>query len=86
MWPAGDVLSNVLILAAMGCGAILMAALGYVLGRTARGRRLLKASPVVLAVLLAAYVATTLALRAPPPAADACIYAPAHPSDCVHGR
>jgi hypothetical protein len=81
MWPINDVWMNVLMLAAGGCILILFAVLGSVLGQSASGRKAIKAAPVALGFLIAAYVAVALYERPSEPEKE-CIYAAAHPSDC----
>lgn len=81
MWPTDDVWMNALMLAVSGSALILAAALGSVLGRSEGGRKILKAAPIALCLLVGVYVAAAMHGQSPGRGKD-CIYANAHPSDC----
>jgi hypothetical protein len=81
MWPTNDVWMNALMVAAGGSAMILAAALGSVLGRSAGGRKAMKAAPVALCLLVGVYVAVAMYGGSSEPRKE-CIYAAAHPSDC----
>ena len=81
MWPTSDIWMNSLILAAGGTALILAAALGSVLSQSEGGRRIMKASPIALCMLIGAYVAVAMYGQLSKPGKE-CIYAAAHPSDC----
>jgi hypothetical protein len=82
MWPTDNAWANALVFAAAGYGVVLAAAIGSLLGRSSRGRRLLKAAPLVLAGILMAYLASALLILPTNEPEDDCIYSSAHPSDC----
>jgi hypothetical protein len=81
MWPTSDIWTNSLLLAAGGAALILAAALGSVLGQSEGGRRIMKAAPIALCMLIGAYVAVAMYGQSSKPGKE-CIYAEAHPSDC----
>jgi|GEM_PF-2426021 len=81
MWPTANLWGNALVIAAMGSALILAMAFGRALGGSAIGRQALHWSPVVLAVVVLAYVGVGL-LMAPAVPSQHCIYDSRHPSGC----
>ena len=81
MWPPDDTLRNALIAAVTGSALIIATLLGSVLGRSATGRKAVKAASIVLGILIVFYLAAAIHLQRSGPDKE-CIYAPAHPSDC----
>lgn len=82
MWPTDNPWANALAFAAAGYGLLLAAAIGSLLARSSRGRKLLRAAPLVLAGILMAYLASALLILPTNEPEDDCIYSSAHPSDC----
>ena len=82
MWPTDNAWANVLVFATAGYALILAAAFGSLLGRSSRGRTVLKVAPLVLAGILVVYLASALLIGPPGKPDDDCIYSSAHPSDC----
>ncbi|MPZ35809.1 MAG: hypothetical protein GEV13_33425 [Rhodospirillales bacterium] len=72
---------NALMFAAGGSALILVAALGSVLGQSAGGRKVMKAAPIALCLLIGVYVVVAMYGQSSEPGKE-CIYAAAHPSDC----
>lgn len=84
MWLAAGLWGDALLIAAAGAALIMAAAFGRAVGDSPVGSRLLRWSPLGVAVVVVAYVGFALvtAPRAPP---ESCIYSREHPSDCPQG-
>ncbi len=81
MWPTATLWGNALVIGAVGSALILAAAFGRALGDSAAGGRVLRWSPVALAIVVVGYVGVGL-LATPSAPTERCIYSREHPSDC----
>jgi hypothetical protein len=84
MWPTAGVWGNALLIAAAGAALIVAAAFGRAVGDSPLGNRLLRWSPLAVAVVVVAYVGVAM-VSAPRPSPEPCIYTSEHPSDCPEG-